>query len=168
MTAPETPRLGRVTLKGDNATIAFERRMPHPREVVWKAITEPRLLATWHLERARIVGRTGGSVEFWSGRARVTGTILVWDPPHVFEHEWNVEARPGLPPGKHGIIRWELTQEGDETLLTLTHSHLTPQTVLSFAPGVHALLDRLEAHLNKTSLPDWMRRSEELRRSYSR
>jgi len=110
----------------------------------------------------------GGSIDFWSGPSQihVTGSILVWDPPHVFEHEWNVEPRPELPKGEQSIIRWEIVREKDESVLKLTHRHLTRQTGLVFASGTHAFLDRLEAFLAKNSLPDWMKRVEELRSSY--
>jgi uncharacterized protein YndB with AHSA1/START domain len=158
-------RLGRVTVEGDHATITFERRLPHPPEVVWEAITETGQLSRWYLENPRIEGRVGGTVDFSSGPANITGRTLAWDPPRVFEHEWNVKF-PGLPKGEHGVIRWELVNEGDETVLRLTHSRLTRQTATGFAPGIHALLDRLEAHLNKTPLPDWQKRRDEVRMSY--
>lgn len=93
-------------------------------------------------------------------------SILVWDPPHVFEHEWNVEPRPELPKGEKSTIRWEIVQEGKESVLKLTHRHLTRRTALGFVSGAHAFLDRLEAQLNKTPLPDWKDRVEEVRRSY--
>ncbi len=168
MTDYPARHLGRVTVEGEYATLSFERRLPHPPEVVWEAITEPVQLAKWYMTKARIDGRVGGSIDFWSGPSQfhVTGSILVWDPPHVFEHEWNVEPRRELPTGERAVIRWELVQEGDETVLKLNHRHLTRQTSLGFAPGTHAFLDRLEAHLNKTSLPDWMKRVEEMGSSY--
>jgi uncharacterized protein YndB with AHSA1/START domain len=164
----QTRPLGQVIVEGDYATISFERRLPHPPEVVWAAITEPEQLAKWYMTKARIEGKASGMIDFLAGPSQfhVTGTILAWDPPHVFEHEWNVEPRPELPKGERGVIRWELIREGDETVLKLTHRHLTRQTTMGFAPGTHAFLDRLEAHLNHSSLPDWRIRVEELRMSY--
>ncbi len=168
MTDSITRPLGQVIVEGNYATISFERHFPHPPEVVWAAITEPEQLAKWYMTKARIEGKTGGIIDFWAGPSQfhVTGRILVWNPPNVFEHEWNVEPRPELPKGEHAVIRWELAPVGDETVLKLTHRHLTRQTSMGFAPGTHAFLDRLEAHLNKTSLPDWRKRVEEMRSSY--
>ncbi|MGI0090575.1 MAG: SRPBCC family protein [Nitrososphaerales archaeon] len=164
-----TSQLGNVIVEGEYATLRFERRLPHPPEAVWEAITEPGQLAQWYMTKAQIDGRVGGSIDFIAGisQLHVTGKILVWDPPHVLEHEWNVEPRRELPKGERTVIRWELVREGNgETLLKLTHRNLTRQTSMGFAPGTHAFLDRLEAHLNKAHLPDWIKRVEEMRSSY--
>ena len=36
---------GTVAIEGEYATLRYERRLSHPREVVWKAITDPKDLA---------------------------------------------------------------------------------------------------------------------------
>ncbi|MDA4130838.1 MAG: SRPBCC family protein [Thaumarchaeota archaeon] len=160
-----TSRLGQVKVEGDHATLTFERSLPYPPEDVWKAITDPGELSKWYMSETRIDGRVGGSIDYSSGPRRVTGSILAWDPPRVFEHEWKVD-RPGFPKGEYGVIRWELVPEGEDTILKLTHRNLPGQTAYYFASGTHAVLDRLEAYLNGTPMPDWMTRSEELRKSY--
>jgi uncharacterized protein YndB with AHSA1/START domain len=169
--AKPSSSLGQVKVEGDYATLVFERRLHHPIDVVWQAITDPNELSKWYLPEAKIEGRSGGKVEFsFSGDAfgagRVTGNILVWDPPYVFEHEWIVD-RPGFQKGEFGVLRWELFREGDGTLLKLTHRNLPSQIARNFAPGVHAILDRLEGFLDKRSLPDWRKQVQELQSSYS-
>ena len=165
MTEAQTSRPGRLIVEGERATLIFERYIPHPLEAVWRAITEPSEVSKWHLPEARIQGRPGGFIDFSSGQGNVTGTILVWDPPRVFEHEWKVD-RPGFPKGEYGVIRWELVGQGDKTILKLTHRDLSRQIAPNFAPGMHAVLDRLEAHLNRTPLPDWQKRQDEVRMRY--
>lgn len=161
-------RLGQITTRGRYATLSFERILHRPPEEVWDALTRPEQLTGWYMTKARIDAREGGEIDFLSGPSQfhVTGRILVWDPPRVFEHEWNVEPRPELPLGERAIIRWELTRERDETLLRLTHSRLSPQTALGFAPGTHAFLDRLEAYLNHGSFPNWLERYQEVQGKY--
>jgi hypothetical protein len=45
--------------------------------------------------------------------------------------------------------------DGDSaTVLTVTFSRLTKPTALGFALGMHAFLDRLEAHLGGDPMPD--------------
>ncbi len=164
MIATQTSRIGKLRVDGGSATLTFERRVPHPIEAVWNAITQSEEMSKWYLE-AKIDGRVGGRIQLSSDQGSVTGKILTWDPPHVFEHEWIVD-RSGFPQGEYGIIRWELVAHGNETILKLTHRGLTKETARNFASGIHAILDRLEAHLDKKPLPDWQKRQEEVRPSY--
>ena len=150
VTPSQASRSGTLTFEGDYATLTFERRLRHRVERVWEAITEPEHLARWYLTKARIEAREGGSIEYLTGPAQVhvTGKILIWEPPRVFEHEWNVEPRKDLPTGEKTIVRWELTHEGDGTVLRFTHRRLTRQTAVVFAGGMHGFLDRLEDQLD--------------------
>jgi uncharacterized protein YndB with AHSA1/START domain len=162
---------GTVTIEEEYATLRYERRLSHPREVVWKAITDPKELAGWMNTKAVVDGRNGGTIDFVNTVSgfHTTGHILVWDPQHIFEYEWHIAPNPSLPNGEpESVIRWELKQDGDSnnTLLTLTHSHLTKSTSLRFAPGWHAYLDRLEASLNNAVPPDWMQRFTEVKELY--
>jgi uncharacterized protein YndB with AHSA1/START domain len=161
---------GTVTIEGEYATLRFERLLAHPREVVWKAITDPRELATWFNTKAVIDGRNGGTIDFVSAPAgfHTTGRILVWDPPRVFEHEWHIAPHPQLPKGEpDAVIRWELVRDGDsKTILIVTFSRLIKSTALGFAPGMHAFLDRLVAQLDHKMLPDWMEQYAAVKGSY--
>jgi len=156
----EMGETGRVVIADDEATLVFRRRLPHPPEAVWRALTEPSELLGWYMTKAVIDGREGGSIDFHAGpyQLHVTGRILKWDPPRVLEHEWKVAPRPELPTGEDGVIRWELRRHGHGTELHLEHRNLNRETALGFAPGAHAFLDRLEARLGGRTLPDWQER----------
>ncbi len=161
---------GTITVKEEYTTLKYERRLSHPRDIVWKAITDPKELVGWMNTKAVIDGRNGGTIDFvntFSG-FHTAGRILIWNPVSVFEHEWHISPNPSLPNGEsESIIRWELKQGGDsDTLLTLTHSSLTKLTSSWFAPGWHAYLDRLEASLDNEVLPDWTRRFAEVKELY--
>jgi uncharacterized protein YndB with AHSA1/START domain len=160
--------VGSVTYDGDHATIVFSRRIGHPPEDVWSAITDPEQLQGWYMTRASIAGGKGGSIDFVSGPSQfhVTGRILSWDPPHLFEHEWKVDPRPELPSGEESLVRWELAREGHETLMTFTFRRLTRRTATGFAPGMHAFLDRMAAQLDGESVPEWTGRVEKVRGYY--
>lgn len=165
-----TESKGTITIEGEYTTLRYERRLSHPIEVVWKAITDLNELSGWMNTKAVINGRNGGTIDFVNTVSgfHTTGRILIWDPQNVFEHEWHIAPNPSLPHGEpDSTIRWEIKWDGDlDTLLTLTHSRLTKTTSSNFAPGWHAYLDRLEASLNNEVPPDWIRRFEELRKSY--
>jgi uncharacterized protein YndB with AHSA1/START domain len=166
----EDMAIGIVTIEGDYATLTYKRRLSHPREVVWKIITDPKELVGWMNTTAVIEGRNGGTIDFVNTVSgyHTTGRIIAWDPQRVFEHEWHIAPNPSLPNGEsESVIRWELKQDGDsDTLLTLTHSRLAKPISLNFAPGWHAYLDRLEASLNDEVPPDWVQRFGELKELY--
>jgi uncharacterized protein YndB with AHSA1/START domain len=153
-------RIGTVVIEGKYATLRYERRLHHLPEVVWKAITDPKQVSIWFSTTAKIDARPGGSLEYVSmpvGFLR-TGRILVWNPPHIFEHEWHIDPHPQLPNGEtESVIRWDLLEDTSHTILILTHSRLTKANGLRFAPAWHAFLDRLAAQLDdEKKLPDLM------------
>ena len=94
---------GQVVVEGDRATLIFERRLTHPIERVWAAITEPAQRDQW-MGKTQIDAREGGFIETVASGPpvppdlkRMTGRILVWDPPRVFEHEWHQQIiEPGV------------------------------------------------------------------------
>ncbi|HYZ59095.1 MAG TPA: SRPBCC domain-containing protein, partial [Nitrososphaeraceae archaeon] len=138
----EDKAIGIVTIEGDYATITYKRRLSHPREVVWRAITDPKEFAIWFKQQARVFdGHTGGEIDYVNEISgyHATGRVLVWEPPRVFEHEWHIAPRPELPGGEpEAVVRWELMSEGDSNIfLTNIFSRLTKRTALLFAPGQH-------------------------------
>jgi uncharacterized protein YndB with AHSA1/START domain len=151
---------GRLAIDGDRAVLHFVRRLPFPVERVWAAITDPEQRDKW-MGKTSIDPRTGGTIEtIASGpplppdKKRMTGRILVWDPPHVFEHEWN---QPIVEPG---VVRYELEPDGAGTLLRFSHRGLSVPNATGFRSGTHAFLDRLAAHLAGEPLPNWAQRYE--------
>ena len=41
--------LGTLARQGDRWTLTFTRKLAHPREKVWRAVTEPEHLAVWYV-----------------------------------------------------------------------------------------------------------------------
>jgi uncharacterized protein YndB with AHSA1/START domain len=167
-----TESKGTITINEDYGTLKFERPLSHPREKVWKAITDPKEIFRWLPDyKGTFNGYNGGTIDLVNtvSGSHVTGDILVSDLNSVFEHEWHISPNQMFPHGEpESIIRWELKQEGDSnTLLIVTHSCLTKSTALRLAPGWHAYLDRLEAILNNQGPPDWARRFAEVKELYS-
>jgi uncharacterized protein YndB with AHSA1/START domain len=162
-------KAGTVSIEGEHATLRFQRRLDHPPEAVWAALTEPKDLAEWLMaSQASVEPRLGGRIALRAGpsQLQVSGRILAWDPPRVFEHEFHVAPHESVPLGERAIVRYELAREGRGTLLTLTFRQLSKGTAMGFAPGEHVLLDRLEAQLAGHALPDWARRFGEVQALY--
>ena len=162
---------GDVIIEGDRATIVFRRTLHHSIDRVWQAVTDPNELSAWLLQSATIEPHPGGRIEYVSSPDPIVwyGKILVWDPPRVYEHEFNTDPDPRWSDhiqAERTTARWELDARGEFTVLTLTFRGFTRRVATGFAPGTHAFLDRLEALLSRTPLPDWARRFEEIRPLY--
>jgi uncharacterized protein YndB with AHSA1/START domain len=162
-------RKGRLIIEGETATLLFKRTLAHAPELVWQAITTPEGLREWLMcTVAKIDGRVGGDIELVSGPGRYhsRGKILAWDPPRLLEYEWNVAPVTEMPLGENAVFRYELLPQAGSTLLSVTYRRITKRTAPGFLPGVHVFLDRLQAQLDATPLPDWMGRFQELLSEY--
>ena len=155
-------RDGQLTIEGNRAVLNFERRLPFPVHVVWSAITDPAERNQW-FGTTTIDGREGGTIDmvptgpqFPPDVKRMTGRILVWDPPHVLEHEWKQSIV------EDSVVRYELLPDGEGTVLRFSHRGLGVRNATGFFPGTHAFLDRLDAYLAGNKLPDWGTRYQEV------
>lgn len=152
---------GVLEIKGDQKVLRFERRLAHPVERVWAALTEPDELIDW-LAAAEVDLDGGRIVLRWQneGGPTMECKITALAPPTLIEYE-------GDP---HGTLRWELRPDGDGTLLTFTATGFYPDDQVSLAlAGWHWHLDALAELLTGTradfsSLPD--ARWEQLHRRY--
>jgi uncharacterized protein YndB with AHSA1/START domain len=157
---------GFISVEGDSATLTFKRRLKHPIEAVWSAITDPKQRADWFGVTV-IDGCAGGTIEMVAEgppapreQRTVRGHILVWDPPRVLEHEWK------QPLVEKSVVRYELAPEGDSTILTFTHRGLGLTNAKGYISGTHAFIDRLAAYLDGVELPNWQHRYAEVQQAY--
>src|SRR5690349_3049121 len=130
--------LGTLTREGDRWMLTFTRRLAHPREKVWRAVTEPAHLAAWYPQE--IVGerRAGAPLRFVSSAGDgFDGQMLVFDPPEVMEFSWGADR-----------LRIELQADGAGTLLTLTDTFDELGKAARDAAGWHECLDRLTDDLD--------------------
>jgi uncharacterized protein YndB with AHSA1/START domain len=155
---------GTLERRGDHQVIRFERRLHHPVERVWRALTEPDELAAW-LALAELELTEGGRVVLtWQNTdaegntAVARGTVSALEPPRLLEFDTDI----------HGTLRWELEPVGDGTRLTFTaQAQLPEEYELKVLAGWHIHLDHLEQvldggtidwqHWDREHLPDWER-----------
>jgi uncharacterized protein YndB with AHSA1/START domain len=161
-----TPADGTLVVSGEIALIAFERRLAHPIEAVWAALTDPDERAAW-LGPGTVEPRVGGWVAIRIGpedrpepQGMIAGRILEWDPPRVLEHEW---IQPGLD---ISVVRYELEADAGGTILRLTHRRSMTPGAIGGRAGWHAYLDRLTAHLAGLPVPVWSERRAEVQAAY--
>ena len=137
--------LGTLARDGEQWTLTFTRRLAHPPEKVWRAVTEPEHLAAWFPQT--IVGelRTGAPLRFESSAGDgFDGEMVRFEPPTTMEMTWG-ENR----------LRLELRPEGDGTILTLTDTFGELGKAARDAAGWHECLDRLRAELEGAEPPEW-------------
>jgi uncharacterized protein YndB with AHSA1/START domain len=148
----------------DHATIRFERRLPARIERVWAALSDPGELATW-LSTSSVELRLGGTIEHVFDASdesqRVHGTIIEIEPMTRLEYEWHFPGEPD------SVLRYELTADGDETILKLTHRMLGLDQVSGYGAGWHTYLDALEAVLSGQEPADWDARFAAVRAAYA-
>jgi uncharacterized protein YndB with AHSA1/START domain len=142
---------GTHTKLGDGRhQVRFERRLKHPIDRVWAALTDPGQIEAW-LARADLDPQPGGRVRLeWlnTGDAEVIaqGTVTAIEPPRVLELDTDAQ----------GTLTWELRAAGEATDLTLTVVLAMPdEHVTENVAGWHVHLDFLEDWLNDRTRVDW-------------
>lgn len=169
---------GTIHQADGRVTFRLERRLRHPIEAVWKAITDPKEIERWTGMRPELDLRPGGHYVTHHGIGdRVVDRVMRVEPPRLFEHTFWIHVNPSV------LVTWELHPIGDECLLVLTHSlaiddlHLAAATLGLGDDGVtilarngsgwHRLLDLLEALLDERTT-EWSEEAQrELQRRYA-
>ncbi|WP_168220902.1 SgcJ/EcaC family oxidoreductase [Actinomadura sp. WMMA1423] len=145
---------GTATHRDGRALLRFERRLRHPPERVWKALTDPAELSAW-LAEAVLEPAAGGKFELrWLNAgdaaedATARGTVTAFDPPRLLE----------LDSDLHGRLRWELAPADGGTHLVFTSDVQLPgEFLIRTLAGWHLHLDYLSEALGgaRVDWPNW-------------
>lgn len=124
--------------------LRFVRRLPHPPETVWYALTEEEHLQEWFPTTIEGEREPGAPLKFVHRDAGElppeTGEMIAFEPPSVLEFTWG-----GPPDGEDG----ELEPEGEGCLLTVTTTYDRVGKSTRDAAGWHVCLDLLEVGLDR-------------------
>ncbi len=128
--------------------LRFRRTLAHPREKVWRALTEPEHLRSWFpadIEGERAEGARLHFVFRDDEDEPGDGEMRVYDPPSVLEFSWDED-----------LLRFELEPDGDGTgtVLTFVHTFDELGKAARDAAGWHACLDIL-GHELAGEKPPW-------------
>jgi uncharacterized protein YndB with AHSA1/START domain len=118
-----------LSSKNGRSVLRMERRLRHSPQKVWAAMIEPDRLAEWFPSTVRPELRVGGAVEFGFGPS---GTVTDYRPPRLIAYTWGDDH-----------LRWEVTPDGDGTLLRLVHTFADRPGAASFASGWHMCIAAL-------------------------
>lgn len=156
-------------------TVEFKRLIPGPIALAWDYLTRPELLKTWFAD-VTIEPRVGGVVEVNFAEdtcggcsAGVRGVVLEFRPPHAIAFTWiqlKALADGSLQERDEGEVRFELAARGDKVLLTLLHSRLPADELISHSAGWHAYLENLASLMAARGRIDFMDVARRARPSY--
>jgi len=158
-------------------TIRFERLLPGPIERVWAYLTESDKRAKWLASGAMDL-RVGGETElFWLHKNldtvpgetperyaeghKMKAKITRCEPPNVLGFSWGARAEA------LSEVVFELSKQGKDVLLVLTHHRLPNQKdLLGVSGGWHSHLDVLVEHLNGRTAPAFWAKHDALNAEY--
>jgi len=133
-----------VLLERDGRSVLrFERLLAHPRERVWRALTERGELEAWHPTPFLLAGErveflpAPGAPEFGAGR------VLALQEPALLAYTWGEDE-----------LRWTLEERDGGCLLTLEHSFADRFKAARDGAGWHVCLVALAGLLDGGAAPE--------------
>jgi uncharacterized protein YndB with AHSA1/START domain len=129
----------------DRPTLSFERRLSHPVDRVWRAITDPDELGHWFPSKV-VIDELGAGAEMsfefehmpLDAPSTMAGRVTAFDPPRSFAFYWGDD---------HLRFELEPVDGGLACLLRLTVILDSRDKAARDAAGWHVCLDRLEQWL---------------------
>ncbi|MEU7690851.1 SRPBCC family protein [Microbispora hainanensis] len=126
------------------AALRMERRLAHPREKVWRALTEPDRLGQWFpFKVVEMDLRVGGKIAFDGGGMTMDAEITELDPPRLFA--FLQHAPREMPREGDNILRFELLPDEGGCLLVFTQVFQDRPAAASYASGWQVCLDAMDA-----------------------
>jgi uncharacterized protein YndB with AHSA1/START domain len=123
--------------------LRIERRLAHPPQKVWRAITDPAHLSRWYpFQATEIDLRVGGMIRFDDGQGMAMDAVITeLDPPRVFAFSEHAPAE--MSRESDDLVHFELRRDGAGCLLIFTHTFDDRPAAASYASGWHTCLDAL-------------------------
>jgi uncharacterized protein YndB with AHSA1/START domain len=142
------------------AVLRFERRLAHPPEKVFRAISDPAELAHWFPATVETELRAGAPIRFTFEDVDFEapdGELLEIDRPKLLVYRWG-----------DSVLRWEVVPDGTGCRLHFTHTLGGGEAwggrlaAARHAAGWDVCLAALEARLDgaEPERPDWLARDE--------
>lgn len=128
--------------KVETRTVTVEREIAHPAERIWRALTQPHLIAEWLMANDFVpqVGHRFGLKAEWG---EIDCEVLEIEAGRTLAYRW---AALGLD----SVVTWTLTPIAGGTRLTMMQTGFLPDQKLAYhgaRAGWPRFFDRLEAVL---------------------
>lgn len=134
-------------------SIVVERMMPHPPELIWRALTQGPLIEEW-LMKNDFQARLGARFTFqakpmgdWNGIVHCEVTTI--EPLRRLVYSWKggSATNPGYGNVLDSIVEWTLTRELGGTRLRMEHTGFRPQNETAYdamSGGWPQVIERLD------------------------
>jgi uncharacterized protein YndB with AHSA1/START domain len=102
----------------ETRTVTVEREIAHPPEKIWRALTQPHLIAEWLMsnEFAPVVGHRFDLRADWG---KVDCRVLEVEPNHMLSYTWDAL-------GLESVVTWTLTPSDGGTHLRMEQTGFRP------------------------------------------
>jgi uncharacterized protein YndB with AHSA1/START domain len=144
-TQVNTEDYGELRRDGPRAVLRFTRRLPHPPQKVWRALTEAEHLDAWFPTTIEGERAPGAHLRF-AHRDHIVdafeGEMLAFEPPSLMELTWGEDR-----------LRFELRPDPEGSVLTLEHTFDELGKAARDGAGWHACLDLLAYELGGQVAP---------------
>ena len=120
----------------ETRTAVVEREFPHPPEKLWRALTQPHLMAEWLMKNDfhPVVGHAFKLTGDWGGV--LDCEVLAIEPERTLSYSWNFNhADPAY--GLESVVTFTLTPTAGGTRLRMEQAGFRPDQKQAFG-GAHA------------------------------
>ncbi|MGA7383589.1 MAG: SRPBCC domain-containing protein [Methylocella sp.] len=134
-------------------SIVVERMMPHPPELIWRALTQGSLIEEWLMKNdfQPVVGHRftfqAKPMGDWNGVVHCEVTTI--EPLRRLVYSWKggSATNPGYGNVLDSIVEWTLTREPGGTRLRMEHTGFRPQNETAYdamSGGWPQVIERLD------------------------
>jgi uncharacterized protein YndB with AHSA1/START domain len=106
-------------------SVVVERELPHPPEKIWRALTQPDLIAQW-LMKNDFAPAKDHAFTLRADWGEVACRVLVVEPEKVLAYTWAAM-------GVETVVTWTLTPAGSGTTLRMEQAGFRPDQKQAFA-----------------------------------
>ncbi|MDZ3830368.1 MAG: SRPBCC domain-containing protein [Sphingopyxis sp.] len=124
--------------------VVVEREFAHPPEKLWRALTQPHLVAEW-LMAGDIAATPGHHFSFGADWGHVDCEVITVEPERILAYSW---AGSGL----ESVVTWTLTATATGTRLRMVQTGFTADNKLAYhgaRAGWPRFLNALDAVLER-------------------
>jgi uncharacterized protein YndB with AHSA1/START domain len=136
----------------ETRAVVIEREIAHPPEKIWRALTQPHLIAEWLMKNdfEAIVGHRFNLRGDWGGV--LDCEVLAIEPPTMLSYTWNF-AHDDAAYNLRSVVTFTLTPTRAGTHLRMEQAGFRPDQKQAFG-GAHAgwkqFFDKLDEVLART------------------